>query len=199
MERFRDLAHLHKTAWNLVFRAALSRHDAMRTPTMATTDGKHPHQRTIVLREVDVQAEQLFFFSDVRAPKVRHLQSNASLNVLFWDPKKKVQIEMAGAGFTFARNQKTAQYWDKLNITGRSSYATNAAPGTPASSDQGHLPEFWSADMDLEKTNFAYNHFAVIQMQVQHLDVLHLHAQGHQRAQSRKQADGSWVTTWVVP
>lgn len=199
MERFRDLEHTQKSAWNLVFRAALSRNDAMRTPVMATVDSQQPQQRTLVLREVNVQAEQLFFFSDLRAPKIQQLKDNSALNLLFWDPRKKVQIEMTGNGFVFSHNDKAAQYWAQLNLAGRSSYATEATPGTPASSDQGHLPDFWSSEMELKKSDFAYHNFGVIQMQVQHLDVLHLHSEGHQRAQFNKQADGSWASTWVVP
>lgn len=199
MERFNQLEDVYKTAWNLVFRAAVSRNDAMRTPVMATTDGNRPHQRTIVLREVAVPAEQLFFFSDIRAPKIQHLKSQPEINLLFWDPRKKVQIEMAGTGFVFSHNTKAAAFWGKLNIAGRSSYASEATPGTPISIDRGYLPDFWSADMALEQTNFAYDRFAIIQMQVQHLDVLHLHSKGHQRAQFNKLEDGSWASSWVVP
>jgi hypothetical protein len=199
MERFSSLEQIHKMAWNLVFRAAVSRNDAMRTPVMATTDGNRPHQRTIVLREVDVQREQLFFFSDIRTPKIQHLKSQSELNLLFWDPRKKVQIEMAGTGFVFSHNNKAKAFWEKLNIAGRSSYASEATPGTPVSTDQGYLPDFWADDMALEQTNFAYDRFAIIQMQVQHLDVLHLHDKGHQRAQFDKLADGNWASSWVVP
>lgn len=200
MERFNDLPQLQKTAWNLLFRAAGSRNAPMRTPVMATTDGQRPHQRTIVLRAVDVPAAQLFFFSDLRAPKIEHLLSNPAVNVLFWDPRKKVQIEMAGTANIYQQDKPSAHYWKQLNITGRSSYASLLPPGSPRAAEQQHLPDFWQQDMDLAQTDFAYANFALIGMQVQHIDVLHLHPTGHQRARFNWQsANDSWSANWAVP
>jgi hypothetical protein len=199
MERFNDLKGTLKTAWNLVYRASVSRNDPMRTPVMATVEDAKAHQRTLVLREVKVATEQLFFFSDVRAPKVQHLKKNPQINILFWDPKRSVQIEMAGEGFVFSHNEQAKRYWSGLNIEGRSNYAAEGASGMPITRDSGYLPDFWSAEMDLTKTEFAYDNFVVIQVQVQHLDVLHLHPAGHQRARFDKSAGSDWSASWVVP
>jgi len=200
MERFNDLAELRKTAWNLLFRAATSRNAPMRTPVMATTDGHRPHQRTIVLRAVDVPAARLFFFSDLRAPKIEHLLSNPAVNVLFWDPRKRVQIEMAGTADINQQDEPSARYWKQLNITGRSSYASLLPPGSACAAGQHHLPDFWQANMDLAQTDFAYANFALICMQVRHIDILHLHPAGHQRARLDWQtATNDWAANWAVP
>lgn len=198
MNRFNDLKETYTIAWDLIEKASQSSADPMRTPVMATAEAGLAHQRTIVLRDVQVASNLLFFFSDSRAPKIRHLKNNPKVNLLFYDPKKGVQIEASGEGLVFSHNEAAKNYWNRLNWYGRSNYAAEAASGQPISQGKGYLPDFWSPDMELKDTEYAYDHFAVIQIQVQHLDVLHLHEEGHQRAQfSRNSPD--WNATWVVP
>lgn len=198
MEKFTSLDAVFKTAWNLIYRAALSRNDAMRTPVLATVATGHPHQRTIVLRQVNTQTQQLYFFSDARAPKVQHLLENPNCNVLFWDPRKKVQIEVQAKGQILQQTAINQKFWEQINIGGRTSYAALQAPGTPIEKEQAYLPKNWALDMDIQDSAFAFKHFAVLALDVQQLDVLHLHQAGHQRCIFSKKED-SWEKNWVVP
>lgn len=199
MERFTSLDKVLKTAWNLIYRAAVSRNDPMRTPVLATIADGHPHQRTIVLRKVDTNVHLLYFFSDMRAPKVMHLQQNPNCNLVFWDPRKKVQVEVQAKGKVFHQTTLNQEFWNQINIGGRTSYAALQAPGTPIKKNQAYLPDNWSKEMDIQDTQFAFEHFAVLVLNVQQLDVLHLHEAGHQRCLFTKTAEKSWEMNWLVP
>ncbi len=194
MERFTSPDHMQRAAWDLMYRAAVNRNDVMRTPAMATFDGAKVHQRTIVLRKVDKAAQELFFFTDRRSPKVAHLEQDQQLNVLFWHPRKKVQIEAIGKSVLHYQDDLCRSFWEQLNIGGRSSYATLLAPGTPQLADSTNLPQHWSKEMILSLTESNFQHFVVIQMQVTEMDILHLHSDGHQRAFIAEKEK-----TWLVP
>lgn len=199
MEKFTSLDSVFKTAWNLLYRAAISRNDAMRTPVLATVAEGYPHQRTIVLRRVDPQEQQLYFFSDARAPKIDHLQQNTNCNVLFWDPRKKVQIEIQAKGQVLQQTSITQQFWKKINIGGRTSYAALQAPGTAIEKEQAYLPKDWGSNMDIQDSEFAFKHFAVLELVAHQLDILHLHPAGHQRCLFIKGNDKVWEKQWIVP
>lgn len=199
MEKFTHLDDVLKTAWNLLYRAAVSRNDPMRTPVLATVMEGQPHQRTIVLRKVDTVQNQLYFFSDLRAPKVTQLRQNPSCNVLFWDPRKKVQIEAQAIGQIFHQAPINEAFWKQINVGGRTSYAATQSPGTPIEKGQTYLPAAWNTEMDIKDTESAYSHFAVLELTVQQLDVLHLHQAGHQRCLFKKMSTGDWQKDWVVP
>ena len=160
MERFTSPDHAQRTAWDLMYRAAVNRNDAMRTPSLATFDGFKVHQRTIVLRKVDKSDQLLYFFTDRRSPKVTHLERDNQLNVLFWHPRKKVQIEAIGTGALHFQDDLCRFFWDKLNIGGRSSYSTLLAPGTPQLADSTNLPQHWSKEMILSRTESNFQNFS---------------------------------------
>ena len=198
MEKFTNLNDVFKTAWNLIYRAAISRNDPMRTPVLATVAEGHPHQRTIVLREVDTTANLLYFFSDLRAPKVTQLQQECLCNLIFWDPRKKVQIELRANGRVLHQTPPNKKFWDRINVGGRTSYATIHPPGTKITQNQPYLPEYWKLDMNIQETTPAYEHFAVLELEAYELDVLHLHQEGHQRCLFKK-VGHNWEMDWLVP
>lgn len=202
MERFTDLNTALQLSWDLLYQAATSRSDPMRTPVLATFDGTLLHQRTIVLRKVEQQKQELFFFSDLRAPKVIHLRADPQLNALFYHPEKKVQLEVRGNGFIHEQDALSRAFWEKINTLGRSSYATASAPGTPLNSPNPNLPEDWSAKATPAETERYFVNFALIRMEVSIIDLLHLHHGGHQRALFSKRGveqGGEWSRSWVSP
>ena len=199
MERFEDLNMTLIRSWDQIFRAAQGRNDAMRTPVLATFDGKKIHQRTIVLRKVNVQNRILYYFSDYRAPKIQHLQVDPQLNVVFYSAKKKLQIEASGIGIVAHQDERCRSFWQQINVQGRQSYATDKAPGSLHLQDEGFLTKDWPKnDSDLSQTEWAFANFALIEMHIDTLDVLHLHQDGHQRARFDWE-NGEWNGHWVVP
>jgi pyridoxamine 5'-phosphate oxidase len=198
MNRFRDLDHFHRQSWDLLFRAAESRNDPMRTPMMATYDGAQSRLRTIVLRQVDKAARQLLFFTDTRSPKVRHLEAHPQVAITFWHPNRKVQLRIQGAVTLQQGGEAARRFWDHLSIRGRESYATLQAPGTPAEADTTGLPAEWSDITDKSASDFAFTNFLLIYVTVSEVDALHLHREGHQRGRFVWEND-DWNMSWLVP
>lgn len=199
MERFDNPDKFLHDAWYLLIKAAIKRKGNYQKPSVATvdTDG-FARQRVIVLREVDLQQRQLTFFSDARSEKVKELANHPHLSCLFWDERKKVQIRMSGQAILEQGSARCCHYWERLPVQGRTSYAGRTAPGTTQETDNVPLPDHWHDEMDLEETAYAFEHFMVITCQVYRADLLHLHHEGHQRAQFNYK-DGTWAGSWVAP
>jgi hypothetical protein len=199
MERFDNPDKFLHDAWHLLIKAAVKRKGDYQKPSVATVDADgFARQRVMVLREADLQRRMLTFFTDARSTKVEELRKHSYLSCLFWDERKKVQIRMNGKAALEQGSERCRQYWDRLPVQGRSSYAALSAPGTPQKTDKVPLPDHWHDGMDLQETAYAFEHFMVITCQVYNAGLLHLHHEGHQRAQFKYQ-DGAWAGKWVAP
>lgn len=198
MNRFDTLeAYLHST-WHLLIKAALQRKGNYQLPVIGTQGAAGVQQRVVVLRSVDQQQRRLTFFTDARSAKVAALQASPHLSWLFWDIRKKVQIRITGPCILHRKDDLCRTCWDRLPVQARQSYATSQAPGSAAQSDAQGLPDNWHKDMDLSETEFAFEHFMVVNAQADDIECLHLHPDGHQRAQF-KWANDKWEGQWLVP
>jgi len=197
MNRFDSLDRFWVQAWDLLVRAAHGRSDPMRTPMMASYDGRQCQLRTIVLREVNKTERKLLFFTDGRSPKVHQLKKYPSTAITFWDPRRKVQLRLQGQAILKSGGEEARAYWDGLSLRGRSSYAATKPPGTLSESDTDGLPAFWSDEMDKKEADFAFHNFMLIQVEAEEIDALHLHPEGHQRAVFRWTAEG-WEKNWKI-
>jgi len=68
-ERLATLPLIEAALWQELARATHDKQHEWHTPVLATTDGTVADARTVVLREVDLEARQLVCYSDSRAPK----------------------------------------------------------------------------------------------------------------------------------
>lgn len=96
------------------------------------------------------------------------------------------------------RNEKAKANWEQIGLEGRKNYAGVAPPGTPAEEATRGLPDFWRGDMPLEKSEYAFDNFLLIETEVLEMDCLLLHPEGHQRIQyvwdpGQKDWKGGWV------
>ena len=110
------------------------------------------------------------------------LKTNPSCSLLFWDPKKRLQVQLAGEA-SFLENK--AEYWDKLNENQKKDYVINPFPGTEISSADGY--SYDSAEY----------RFEVISIHFKTLDVLELSPNGHRRAKSilnKNEREDFWVS-----
>jgi pyridoxine/pyridoxamine 5'-phosphate oxidase len=199
MERFDSPHKFIHDAWHLLIKAAAKRKGNYQKPSIATVDADgFARQRIVVLREVNMEKRQLTFFTDSRSAKVKEIQQHPHLSWLFWDERKKVQIRMSSKAILEQGSERCRQYWDRLPVQGRSSYAALSAPGSVRHDDGSPLPEYWHDEMSLSDTEYAFEHFMVITCQVLSADLLHLHHEGHQRAMFEYH-DDQWKGHWANP
>ncbi len=198
MERFTTLHDIRRQAWNLLFRATVERNAAMRTPVLATTDQRGiPRVRTVVLRKADTDGRLLYYFTDIRSEKISELHYQPQSSVLFWDPKRHLQIRCTGNMVIHQQDDLSGEFWQQLSKPGRKAYATRLDPGTPLPAYTDGLPDNWS-ELDLSETDKYQENFALLVHQVEDMDVLHLEREGHQRARFEWEND-QWQSTWLVP
>ncbi|MEM8524912.1 MAG: pyridoxamine 5'-phosphate oxidase family protein [Bacteroidota bacterium] len=199
MEKIDTLEEVLRTCWNLLYRGAVQVRHAYHTPVLATTDGKLPSARTVVLRETKVAERQLLFYTDIRTPKIEDLRQYPFASLVFWDKGKSVQIRAKGKVTIHHQDDLAKSKWELIAPKNRKDYATLTAPGTAKAKSAIPLPNYWiEGELTIEKTNEHYLNFAVLAIEIVELDFLHLNRSGHQRAQFIWEAP-DWKKSWVTP
>jgi len=180
--RIDSLALIEAQLWQELRQAADQPGHEWRTMVLATMADDEAQARSVILREVDVGAHELIFFTDARSAKVAQMQARPTGTMLCWSSRigwqlrLRVQLEVQTSGL------KVSSRWARLKLTpAAQDYLSPLPPGSPM---EGQLaPERASRD-----------HFAVVTAKVLGIDWLELHADGHRRA--RFGADGA---TWLQP
>jgi 3-hydroxyisobutyrate dehydrogenase len=197
MQRIDSLNNFIKKSWNLLFRAAQTRKGDLQKGIIATQNASSLTQRVVVLRACMVDKRQLIFFTDSRSPKVRQMRKAPEVSWLFWDASRKLQLRLNGIVSFRSEDSDTKEYWDKLPVSARKSYATVHPPSSPILQDSQDLPSDWEK-MDKAATDRFFDNFLVVVTTVDHVQCLHLHAEGHQHARFTWEED-KWEGQWLAP
>ena len=165
-------------------RGVHDRHAAARHPTLATVSVSGlPQARTVVLRSADRANGTLDFHTDVNSAKVEELRANAGAALHVWDSRSRLQIRLA-VNAAILTGPAVAADWARVPESSRISYGVNPAPGQP-------IPGPLAYDRQPDVAGFA-----VIRLQVQQMDVLHL-GEVHRRAHYRR--SDHWLGQWLAP
>ena len=148
-------------------RGVVDRKSPYRLPVLSTSVEGNVSQRIVVARGFDEKNLQLIVFTDNASKKYQQLQINSKCALLFWDPRKKLQIQVNGkANFIKEKDM----YWNNLSDRQKKEYVINPIPGSKIESAQSY-------NYDSEETRFA-----VLSIQFDHIDMLQLSSDGHKRA-----------------
>lgn len=175
---------LHAQVWARLARGVRDRRTASRHPTLATvTPEGMPRARTVVLRAVDKASGVLQIHTDLHSAKVGDLRATPWAALHIWDSSAHLQIRLA-ARVAIVSGPDAAAIWTAIPEPARSAYGSSPEPGSP-------VPDA----LAYQKTpNLAA--FAVLHLEVQAMDILHL-GPDHRRAQFLR-ADG-WAGQWLAP
>lgn len=179
-----DLPALYSQVWQRLVRGVGDRHSPSRHPTLATvTPEGRPRARTVVLRRADRLSGTLDIHTDLRSAKVAELQATPFASLHVWDGSAHLQIR-AEADVTIASGADVAEIWVRVPETSRSSYGGTPVPGSPI-------------DDGLAYTRLAEPaRFAVLQLRITAIDVLHL---GREHRRARFERAGEWQGVWLSP
>jgi pyridoxamine 5'-phosphate oxidase len=178
--RLDSLAAIEAHCWREL--AACVRDDShpWRTPVLATVDGERADARTVILREADAAARTLVFFTDSRSPKVDQLRAHPAGTLAVWSREHAWQLRIAVALEVFTDGLEVSSRWARLKLSPAArDYLSPLAPGAPV--DRPVAPDRASRE-----------HFAVVRANVEAIDWLELHAEGHRRARFDA-AGGRWL------
>lgn len=187
---FDDLDGSLAYAWRLLTRGVNDRRSGFHTPAIVTVglDGA-PAMRTVVLRHVDEAQRVIRFHTDARAPKLAELAREPRIGALFYDFKNKLQLRLNGRAIVHAPGTSLArECWEQSQEKSRLCYAQIAAP-------RSDLAEPIEGDI---RGLGGEEHFSVVVIEVQKLEWLYLHHEGHRRA-IFEWRDGAWSKQWIAP
>ena len=162
-----ELSTYINTGIKAIQRGAVDRKSPYRLPVLSNTFENKVFQRIVVARAFDEKNMQLTIFTDHASKKYKQLQADPQCALLFWDARKKMQIQVNGkANFV----DEMDPYWDKLSERQKKEYSINPISGTKIASAQGYNYESLDA------------RFAVLVIQFLNLEILELSSEGHKRA-----------------
>jgi hypothetical protein len=192
------LNEIQESAWTLLVQGSQTPGDAFYTGTLGTQAGDSVSLRTVVLREADAVQKSLICYSDKRAAKIQELNTNPQVSFMFWDSERKIQLRLSGTAKVHLTDTLAEEHWQQASLSNRRSYLAIPAPGSPQPGPTSGLPAgLDTREPSKEETESGRANFAVISIQVQHLDWLHLAKGGHRRAmfsyEEGKMAEASWV------
>ena len=177
-----DLAATLKFAWQMVGRGVQDRRSAFHTPVLATHSADGPQARVLVLRAFGVATRTLTFHTDTRSAKLPELALNNQVAVTFYDAARKVQLRLNGTASVHANNALSHQRWAAARPSSLRCYL-GAQPGTVSSVPTSGLPaQVEGREPALHELAVAELNFAVLQINVQRMEWLHLHTRGQRRA-----------------
>ena len=188
-EFYNDITKVLPAAWDFMEEGVRDRHSLAHTPVVSTldVDGK-PNSRCMVLRAVDRQKTTLVFHTDRRSIKANELKSSSQGAVLFYDPKRKIQLRLRCGLLLDTDSVETNERWGKMKEMSKVCYQSNLAPGDPIS--------------DPEQVQFlgeGFENFAILTATVKRLEWLYLSFRGNRRAIFDWSRTGGEDGKWLVP
>jgi hypothetical protein len=167
--RLEQLTEIETAIWAELCTAVRDKAHPWRLGVLATTDGHEADARTVVLRELDAARRSLLVYTDARSAKARQATSHPRATLVLWSEalgwqlRLRLQLAVQTAGLTVSSR------WAQLKMTPAAHDYLSPLP--PGSTVEHPLPQRGSRV-----------HFAVLEAQVQAIDWLELHAEGHRRA-----------------
>jgi len=174
---------------------ARDRKSVMHTPMVVTSN---IDARVMVLRAFDEARAVLRFHTDIRSPKVTAIAADPVVAVLLYDSNAKVQIRAHGQGWVEQAGPVADAAWAASTNFARRCYLGEGPGSTSDRPTSGLPPEFEGVEPDDEQLIPARKNFALLLIELQEVDWLHLAHTGHLRAQFKRAGEG-WDGRWVTP
>lgn len=173
--------------WTWLQKATSNSRHPFRYPTVITSQNGIPSARTMVLR--DVVGYQLIFFTDIRSPKVGEIHQNPHICIHTYNSKKRTQIIIKGTA-SLKQDHPKMKIWKESGKRRPNDYTSAQIPSHPLSDSDGI--EFI--------TNSFEEHFTVLFVDVNYVEILRLQNPIHQRWRWKRNVDlGNWQKTQIVP
>jgi pyridoxine/pyridoxamine 5'-phosphate oxidase len=178
------LNQIFKDLQNEIKLGYLKKKHPFRYPSLATIENQCPIQRTVVLRDSKADFE-LVIFTDERSNKVRQLRKNPNASLLFYHPKKLMQIKVEGLIKIITSGEDYITYWSKVQGKSQSDFTTQKAPGTLI--DNPDHVNYKEDD----------HHFCILELVPKRIEYLQLKRPHHIRA--RFDSEQNWKGQFLNP
>jgi pyridoxamine 5'-phosphate oxidase len=169
----------------------------LRLMAVATvTPEERPSNRTLVLRGADRTTGLVWFHTDRRSPKLRHLEARPYVSALAYDEHDDVQVRLDGPVSLHFDDRLADHHWEQVGMAVRYAYGLPHGPGEPLRQPDPRFQELHRQQKQGELHQGREN-FGVIQVRVETIDWLQVGATGQVRAVLR--ASSGWKAEPLVP
>ncbi len=151
---FKDDAQL----WNLISEHLYERKEFQRMVLSSVDAFGKPRLRTMVLRSLDLKNKTLNFYTDSRSPKLKHWQEHAFTEALAYSHTELIQLRLSGLITIINKGPLYEKAKGSLSAHQLTDYNSKIAPGS-----------LYDADKPVRSEEL---HFSIIQLKVEHLEVL---------------------------
>jgi hypothetical protein len=187
--------------WHLLADGAADpQHDFHLTSLATTHAGLGCTLRTVVLRRVDAEARELWFYTDLRSRKIGEIQEDPRVALLFHSLSDDTQVRVQADAAIHHRDELAENAWQELTPRRRRDYLVSGPRGLPWAWATSGLPsELEARDPSEAESEAGRLNFAVVVCHVRQMDWLFLTPHGHRRANFAWNGDGKLQTSWLVP
>ena len=185
--------------WQLLVRGGADRRSPLHTPVVSSITEAGAHDaRVMVLRKAEPALARLRFHSDARSPKCPQLHGRP-VCVLGYHAQENIQLRLHGQAQVEQDTDAANAAWSASTLFARRCYLAQYPPGTALEAPASGLPaEVEGQQPTPEQIAPARPNFAVLHIEVQSIDWLHLANTGHRRARFTREGEG-WSAQWLAP
>ena len=160
-----------------------SKKHAFRFFTLATiaSDGR-PHVRTVVLRNFNPKDISFTIYTDSRSQKLQELEQDKRAQLLFYDPKRMLQIIVS---VVLLENINEDKIYNDIPEHSKKDYSSIIIPGSKINSP------------DKLQFNFSKGFFSKLIFKAETIEYLRLKRPNHLRAFFK--IEDNWKGTFLVP
>ena len=124
-----DLKHIWQDLLVQLKQATSNPTNPLRTLSLATRGSQGTDVRMVILRNFDVSLLHCTFYTDSRAKKNIHIQTEPYVTLLAYDATIRRQIRLYGIAKACDQHTRTQQ-WNQLTSQSKTLYATQSNPGS---------------------------------------------------------------------
>lgn len=177
-----DYERVTDEAWTRLAQACDDPMRPMRNVVLATVDDRNaPDARLMVLRGADRDHGHLWFYTDIRSPKVEQLRARPATSVILWDPAARVQLRITGTAEIKTNGDRADDHWRQATMGQQVLLASPDDPGRPLTQPDPRLIGMKRA-LDAGEERTARSRFAVIEITIGSVEWLQISDDGQRRA-----------------
>jgi pyridoxine/pyridoxamine 5'-phosphate oxidase len=201
MHRFETLDVVCRRIWDRLEEAATQPGHPFRALPFGTVAEEGLTLRTVILRQAEPDDRRLSFHTDRRSQKVAAIRAHERVAWLAWDPETREQIRLHGTASLHFDDAVADEMWAAQSPQSLDVYARTAAPGASLEApDDGLNDAVTSEPITREDVAEGRRYFSVVRTVIDEMDWLHLHPEGHYRAQFQFNPEAeAFRGGWVVP
>jgi hypothetical protein len=185
-------------AWGMLVQGSESGDSPLHTAALGTVSANRSRVRTVILRRADPVKRIVACYTDARSRKVSELRRHPRATYLFYDPRERLQLRLAGTATIHTGDETADSAWAELTPLGRRLYC-GQAPGSRVDRPSPGVPEeLLRREPTTAETDIGRAHFSVIVCGVDYLEWLDLKFAGHRRAIFTWR-DGVMEAVWLIP